>query len=568
MLLYRLTHALGALLLALTALSVAVAQDAPTADSFYFGVDLSYVNEMEDCGAVYRENGEITDVFGMLAGRGANLVRARLWHNPSWTDYSTLDDVRKTFTRARDAGMDTLLDIHYSDNWADAGTQEIPAAWVDLTDAELVDAVYDYTTEVLTALAADDLTPAFVQVGNETNGGILKRGTAQDWPRDATLFNAGIRAVRDFSTTSGQPIQVLLHVAQPENTLWWFSEAEAAGITDYDIIGVSYYPQWSTFSIGDMGAHVSTLRERFGKPVMVLETGYGWTRDDAPGDNADNVLTQGLRGYPFSPEGQYQFMADLTQSLISNGALGVVYWEPAWVSTPCLTRWGQGSHWENAALFDFNADNELLIGAGFLDSAAYRYPTALPTGTVSESYGEALVTDESGDAENGVRALDVTALYAQTSGGTLSLALTVAGDVFAREGSYLFYFDTTGDGQGATADVGRRPITVADPFQPEYRLDVSISAERASYEMNVWQGDDWEAVTFTGGASVAGGARSVVEFQLPLSALGDPSMLNIAVISTDRGRARSASDILGVDGLPDGSDEALVLDAFFPITLD
>jgi hypothetical protein len=260
-------------------------------------------------------------------------------------------------------------------------------------------------------------------------------------------------------------------------------------------------------------------------------------------------------------------MTDLTQSLISNGALGVVYWEPAWVSTPCLTRWGQGSHWENAALFDFNADNELLIGAGFLDSAAYGYPAVLPTGTV-ESYGDALVTDEPGDAANGVRALNLTGLYVMTSDETLSLALTVAGDVFAREGSYLFYFDTTSDGQGATTDVGRRPIIVAAPFQPEYRLDVSISAERASYELSAWQADDWEAVTFTGGAAIAGGAGSVIELQLPLAALSDPSTLNIAVISTDRGRARSASDILGADGLPEGSDDALILDAFFPIVLD
>ncbi len=332
---------------------------------FYFGVDLSYVNEMDDCGAVYREDGVPRDAFALFAEHGATLVRARLWHNPDWTAYSTLDDVIRTFTRARAAGISTLLAVHYSDTWADAGRQEIPAAWARLDDAALVDAVYQYTMDVLTALAGENLVPAFVQIGNETNAGILKRSAEQDWERDARLINAGIRAVRDFAASADQPVRIVLHVAQPENTLWWFTQAQAAGITDYDVIGVSYYPQWSSFSIDEMGAQAAALRQRFGKDVLVLETGYGWTHA-AVNETANNLLSQALPGYPFSPAGQYHFMHDLTQSLISNGALGVVYWEPAWVSTECFTRWGQGSHWENAAFFDFRNGNEVLPVIDFL----------------------------------------------------------------------------------------------------------------------------------------------------------------------------------------------------------
>ena len=127
--------------------------------------------------------------------------------------------------------MSTLLDIHYSDNWADPAKQEIPAAWLGMDDEALAVAVYDYTTEVLTELAAEDLIPTLVQVGNETNSGILKRIGEQDWQRDATLFNAGIRAVRDFAAQTSSDIKILLHVAQPQNTTWWFSQAEAAGIS-------------------------------------------------------------------------------------------------------------------------------------------------------------------------------------------------------------------------------------------------------------------------------------------------------------------------------------------------
>ncbi|MBK9123997.1 MAG: ROK family protein [Chloroflexi bacterium] len=144
--------------------------------------------------------------------------------------------------------------------------------------------------------------------------------------------------------------------------------AVVAGVTDYDVIGVSYYPQWSTFSIAEVGAQVGHLRQRFGKDVMVLETAYGWTRD-AVDEMANNVLSQSIPGYPFSPDGQRRFLIDLMQALISNGALGAVYWEPAWVSTGCSTRWGQGAHWDNATLFDFTGD--LLEGAAYL-SHEYR----------------------------------------------------------------------------------------------------------------------------------------------------------------------------------------------------
>ena len=129
--------------------------------------------------------------------------------------------------------------------------------------------------------------------GNETNSGLLKRDVELDWPRDAKLFNAGIRAVRDLPPRRAQHPKIVLHVAQPENTGWWFTQAEAAGITDFDVIGISYYPQWSTFSIADMGAQISALRQRFGKDVMIVETGYGWTRE-AVDETADNILDQGL----------------------------------------------------------------------------------------------------------------------------------------------------------------------------------------------------------------------------------------------------------------------------------
>ena len=341
--------------------------------SFYFGVDLSYVNEMDDCGAVYLENGRARDAFQLFSDHGANLVRARLWHNPDWTVYSDLADVERTFRRARDVGMSTLLDIHYSDDWADPAKQEIPAAWTELADDELPQAVYQYTYEVLVALEEKSLMPAFVQIGNETNSGMLKRRMELNWPRDSGLFNAGIRAVQEVAAKTGTNPKIILHVAQPENAEWWFREARENGVTDFDVIGLSYYPQWSTFSIPEVGSRVTDLRQEFDKDVMIVETAYPWTLE-AVDETASNILNQGISGYSISIDGQRQFMIDLTQSLISNGGLGVVYWEPAWVSTDCLTRWGQGSHWENATFFDFRKNNEVHQGIEFL-SYPYQYPS-------------------------------------------------------------------------------------------------------------------------------------------------------------------------------------------------
>jgi arabinogalactan endo-1,4-beta-galactosidase len=163
-----------------------------------------------------------------------------------------------------------------------------------------------------------------------------------------------------------------LHIAQPENAEWWFREARENGVTDFDIIGLSYYPQWSTFSVSEVGPQVAYLRQEFDKDVMIVETAYPWTLQYVP-ETADNILNRGVQEYPTSIDGQRQYMIDLTQNLISNGGLGIVYWEPAWVSTDCSTRWGQGSHWENATFFDFLNNNEVHQSIDFL-SYPYQYP--------------------------------------------------------------------------------------------------------------------------------------------------------------------------------------------------
>lgn len=347
-------------------LALLLASAPPSPPPLYLGADLSYVNEMEDCGAVYRKAGRRADPFALLKAAGGNVVRVRIWNDAKWTRYSGLADVRRTIARAKAQKLQVLLDFHYSDDWADGDKQHPPAAWAGLDTAAQAKALYDYTRGVLGALDRDGLMPELVQVGNETNPELMAgEKKAIDWARNAVLFNAGIRAVRDSGRAGRLAPRVMLHIAQPENVEPWFEAAARAGINDYDLIGISYYRKWSTRSLAQLGETIARVRARFGKDPLVVETAYPFTNEGA--DSAPNLLGPDtlIPGYPATPKGQRRYLVDLTQLVVDSGGVGVVYWEPAWVSTACTTRWGTGSNWENAAWFSLR-DHEALPAFDFL----------------------------------------------------------------------------------------------------------------------------------------------------------------------------------------------------------
>ncbi|MDG4716780.1 glycoside hydrolase family 53 protein [Winogradskyella marincola] len=341
--------------------------------SFYYGADLSYVNEMEDCGATYKDsNGTTTDVYQIFKNEGANLVRVRLWHNADWTNYSDYNDVKETIQRAKSKGLKVLLDFHYSDTWADPSKQEIPAAWVSEINntPALSQLLYDYTYNTLDQLSNENLLPDIVQVGNEINGMILQQGELVwpiDWARNSALINKGIQAVRDISAAKNKTIEVMLHIAQPENGLWWFEQATANGVTDFDWIGLSYYPIWSDYDLNEVQTPLTTLINTYNKKLMIVETAYPFTLDNA--DSANNILGSDALtgGYPATQQGQLDYLNQLKQIIESAGGQGLVYWEPAWVSTGCSTLWTQGSHWDNATLFDH--DNKATLGIKFYNAS-------------------------------------------------------------------------------------------------------------------------------------------------------------------------------------------------------
>lgn len=363
------------------------------AQSFFFGADLSYVNEMEDCGVVYKEQGAAKDPYQIFADHNCNLVRLRLWHTPSWYDalnagkrYSDFQDVRKSIMRAKAAGMKVLLDFHLSDTWADPSRQLAPVAWLGVVDnlPLLKDSLYNYVSSTLLALNSEGLLPEMVQIGNETNKGILLSpavnggGWSLDWNRNSQLFKRAIEAVRDVENTTGKTVQVALHVAGPADAGWLMQGFWNNGVTDFDIIGLSYYWAWhKPTTIADAGNVIAQLRQQYpGKEVMIFETGYIWTTQS--NDNAANIISEVHPNYaPASPENQRDWHIDLTQEVINRGGKGVIYWEPAWVSSPCWTQWGQGSHQEHATYFDFQ-NNLLSNGGMFFMTHQYANLVAAP----------------------------------------------------------------------------------------------------------------------------------------------------------------------------------------------
>ncbi|WP_165190342.1 glycoside hydrolase family 53 protein [Caulobacter soli] len=351
----RFTLALAASLISLTA---AQAAEPP----IYLGVDISYANEMDDCGAVYRSGGNTVDQYPFFKSAGANVARIRIWNDPDWTKYSNLADVKRSIRRAKSAGMQVLLDFHYSDDWADGDKQLAPKAWAKLSTPDQAKALYAFTHDTLIELNKEGLTPDLVQVGNETNGEIVsslaKAKEPIHWDRNALLFNAGIKAVRDVGRETGTRPRIMLHIAQPENAEPWFEAATKAGVTDYDIIGLSYYSKWSKRSMAQLGQTINRLRHSYAADVLVVETAYPFTTENA--DTSPNLLGEDslIAGYPATPDGQKKYLVDLTQLVLASGGTGVFYWEPAWLSTKtCGTRWGKGSNWENAAVFDFKGQD-------------------------------------------------------------------------------------------------------------------------------------------------------------------------------------------------------------------
>lgn len=252
--------------------------------AFAKGADIGWVTEMESKGyKFYGADGKETECTALMKELGCNAIRHRVWVNPS-NGWCNKADVVNKAKRASALGLAVMIDFHYSDSWADPGKQTRPAGWP--SDAEgLAQKVAAHTTEVLQALKDAQVEVHWVQVGNETNTGML-------WPTGevtnanaGTAFvkmaNAGYEAVKAVYPDA----QVILHHsnAQDLGANKWFYDLVVKAGAKFDMIGLSLYPaywdsklnaypDWKP-SCQQAVNNFQTLYSAYKKPVMLVEFG-------------------------------------------------------------------------------------------------------------------------------------------------------------------------------------------------------------------------------------------------------------------------------------------------------
>lgn len=351
---------------------------------FIKGMDVSTLVEQEACGARYYDNGKEGDMLEILKSYGVNSVRLRLWNDPyaeDGTPYGAgTNDMEKTICMAKRAlklGMGFLLDIHYSDFWADPGKQVVPKAWQGYSESRLEQAVYDFTKETMETLRRENVSPTMVQVGNElTNGLLWPTGKKPAFDTIARYLNAGIRAVRAID----QDVPIMFHLDNGgKNEMYreWFDNFMERG-ENFQVIGFSYYPFWHG-TLDELENNMRDMAARYHKELIVAEVSMGFTMEDYA---AKEKLGAGERKgmatrpelvenieYPMTKEGQAAFMADIMKRIASvPGGKGFYYWEPGWIPVPgcgwaneaALAYTGEegpgGNEWANQALFDYEGN--------------------------------------------------------------------------------------------------------------------------------------------------------------------------------------------------------------------
>jgi arabinogalactan endo-1,4-beta-galactosidase len=323
------------------------------------GHDLSFAIQESAIGNTFSDRGVTALPEQILADHGANFVRLRLWLDPPG-GYSNLASVLQMAQRAHAAGMRLLLDFHYSDFWADPGTQNTPAAWQGQDLPTLAQTVRTYTRDVLTALHAQGTPADMIQIGNEIRNGMLwplgwaDAWSGQGWDNLGTLLRAGAAGAAD---APGPMPRIVIHFDQGGDNAFsrvFFDRVVASGVP-FDVIGLSYYPFWHG-TLTQLRTNINDLATRYDRDVMIVETQYGWTLQN--GDSLGDFLwldSQLVPGYPASPGGQIGFVSDLVSALAAvpggHGA-GVFYWQPEWLPGVGWTP-GAGTPNDNLTMFDF-----------------------------------------------------------------------------------------------------------------------------------------------------------------------------------------------------------------------
>ena len=291
----------------------------PADDGFAKGADIGWLTEMEAAGRkFYNAQGEEMECMALLKSLGINSIRLRVWVNPvEIGNWCNKEDVIVKAKRASALGMRLMINFHYSDWWADPGKQNKPAAWKDFSLDELKNAVSEHTIDILNALKQENLTPEWIQIGNETDNGLLwETGKASvNMKNYAELVRAGY----DASKSVFPDTKLMIHVSNGyDNALFrWNYDGLKANGAKWDIIGMSLYPSYAKDKGYDTWqkvndaciANINDMIERYGTEVMICEVGMPYNQ----AEECKNFLTDLISKSKLVPD---------------NKVLGVFYWEP------------------------------------------------------------------------------------------------------------------------------------------------------------------------------------------------------------------------------------------------
>jgi arabinogalactan endo-1,4-beta-galactosidase len=240
------------------------------------GADISFLPELESRGMKFSDNGTPADPMVIMKAHGFNYIRLRLFVNPAnpkgyspGKGFCDLDHTLAMAKRIKAAGMKFLLDLHYSDYWADPQQQNEPAAWVGEDFNGVKKSLYDFTVKAMTALKDQGTTPDMVQVGNEINHGMVwPDGEINNLDTLAQFIYAGVQGVRSVSPST----IIMLHIALGGQNAEarFFVDNMLARNVPFDVIGLSYYPKWHG-TPEDLKNNMADLSARYKQQVMVAE---------------------------------------------------------------------------------------------------------------------------------------------------------------------------------------------------------------------------------------------------------------------------------------------------------
>lgn len=351
------------------------------------GVDVSTLPESRRLGAIYRKHGiEVNPLEDIVVHNGVSMVRLRVWVDPysedgepylgGTCDFKNYVEVAK---EAKALGCGILLDPHFSDFWVDPAKQTLPKAWKDVPTEKLPDTLRAYCKQLFQACKDNGVEPDWIQMGNEITNGIL-------WPY-AKLTDGSPRGnydhlaialgiVAEEARLAFPKIRRMIHLERSyDNVVYREFFDHIVPKVDFEIIGMSYYPYWH-HGFDEMFANLADIRDRYGKAMVIVETGYGFTLEDyvdQPLDNSTLCVTEdsiaefgGTKPFPLTPEGQVCFIEELLRRAKENGVEAIFYWEPFWIP-------GDGVCWASRAGQDYIHENKASTRNEWANQCLYDY---------------------------------------------------------------------------------------------------------------------------------------------------------------------------------------------------